>query len=361
MEPHLNFFKLISEKGLEQLVFCNDDSVGLKAIIAVHNTLLGPALAPIRIKNYSSETDAVSDAVNMAKHMTYRAAIADCDLGGASAVIWGDPETGKSEALFRAFGRFIERFSDQLYVVMGVGTNASDLHNIKRETSKVLAQSTSHGGIADPTEITGDSIIYGLKATAKALTGKADLEGVSCLIQGVGNIGSIIVRKLTEAGAIISVTDTNYDRIKEVQDLNPEITMISPEETYKYKCDIIVPCAPPPIKIEKKHISKLKCKAIAGPSAFIISDLKIADELHKEGILCMPHFVMDSGEAIQADYELKGIQTARLEHAIKNTYRTMRNIQDEAVKSDESPMRTALRKAQHRLTSIGNIGRRNAW
>jgi leucine dehydrogenase len=357
----LNFFELISEKGLEQLVFCNDDSVGLKAIIAVHNTLLGPALAPIRIKNYTSEEEAVGEAVNLAKNMTYRAAIADCDLGGASAVIWADPAKDKSEAFFRAFGRFIQRFSDHLYVVMGVGTEPCDLQNIKRETNNVLAQSTSHGGIADPKEMTGESMMEGLRATARELTGKADLKGVSCLVQGLGNIGSVIVRKLTEAGAIISVTDLNYDRIKKVQDMNPEITMVSPEETFEYRCDIIVPCAPPPGVIKKKHTENLKCKAIAGASSFVVQDLETADALHKRGIICMPHFVMDSGEAIQADYELKGVHVARLEPAIKGTYKRMRSIQEEAAQTGESPLRTALRKAQERLTSIGNIGRRNAW
>ncbi len=356
----MDFFNLIQSKGLEQLVFCHDEAVGLRAIIALHNTLLGPALAPVRMMNYESEERAVTDAVLLARNMTYRTAIADCDLGGGACVIWADPKKGKSEALFRAFGRMLERFGSRLYVVMGVGTNSMDMHNIQRETDKVLAKSTDHGGIADPVELSADGLFQGLKATARELTGSANMEGISCLVQGLGRVGSALVERLAKAGATLTVTDLNYDRIKNIQDKHPDVTMVRPEDTYDVRCDIIVPCAPP-VPVEKDSIKRLKCKAIAGASSFFIIDLETADELNKHDILYMPHFIMDSGEAIQADFEMKGVPAARLTGAVENIYRRVRDIQEKAKEAGESPFRTSLRQAQQRLKSIGNIGRRNAW
>lgn len=356
----MTFFDLIQSKGLEQLVFCHDEAVGLRGIIALHNTLLGPALAPVRMMDYESEQEAVTDAVLLARNMTYRTAIADCDLGGGSCVIWADPKKGKSEALFRAFGRFLERFGGRLYVVMGVGTDSMDMHNIQRETDKVLAMNQDHGGIADPVELSADGLFQGLKATARELTGTASMEGVSCLVQGLGRVGSAIVERLAKAGATLTVTDLNYDRIKNIQDKHPDVTMVRPEETYDVRCDIIVPCAPP-APIGQEEIKRLKCKAISGASSFVVLDVETADALHDAGILYMPHFIMDSGEAIQADFEMKGVPATRLPDAVEGIYRRVRNIQEIAREAKESPLRTSLREAQQRLKSIGNIGRRNAW
>jgi len=357
----VDFFTLIQNKGLEQLVFCHDEAVGLKGIIAVHNTVLGPALAPVRMLAYETEHDAVSDAVYLARNMTYRTAIADCDLGGGSCVLWADPRTGKSEALFRAFGRFIERFGGRLFVTMGVGTGGPDMHNIMRETDKVLAQGTAFGGLADPVELTADGLMQGLKATARELSGSsASLSGLTCLVQGLGRVGSAVVERLTEAGATIIVTDLNYDRIKNVQDRHPEVTMVRPDEVYDVRCDVIVPCAPPNAT-DGAAVDRLRCKAVAGASCFCILDLELADRLHERKILYMPHFVMDSAEAILADYERKRVPSARLAEAIEGIYRRSRNIQEEARERKEAPLRTSLRKAQERLNSIGSIGRRNAW
>lgn len=356
----MDIFEHIKSNGLEQLLFCSDESVGLRAIVAIHNTLLGPALGTVRMMEYPDQNAAVADAVNRAREMTYRASIADCDLGGASAVLWGNPTTDKSEAYFRALGRFIERLSGQLYVVMGVGTDSTDVHHIRRETDRVLSLPEEFGGLADATKVSADSIMQGLKAVSRDLGSKSSLAGLSFLVQGLGRIGYALVERLAADGATLIVTDLNYDRIKGAQDRWPDVTMVRPDDAFDVRCDVIVPCTPFNV-VTAEMAKRLKCRAVAGASAFIAPDPTIADDLHERGILYVPNFAIDCGEVIQADYDRKHLPVNRLTEAIEGVYRRTRRLLEEAKAKNETPLRTAVRNAQQRLTSIGNIGRRNAW
>jgi leucine dehydrogenase len=168
-----------------------------------------------------------------------------------------------------------------------------------------------------------------------------------------------MVDRLAQAKATLVVTDLNYDRIKNVQDRYPDVTMVRPDDAYQVRCDVVVPCAPCN-DVTLERVELLKCRAIAGAAAFVVPTLEVADRLHQRSILFMPHFVIDAGGAIQADFERKGMTGSQLRAAVEGVYRRARSLYEAAREAGESPFRTALRLAQSRLTAIGDIGRRNA-
>ncbi|MBF0406607.1 MAG: Glu/Leu/Phe/Val dehydrogenase [Candidatus Riflebacteria bacterium] len=351
----MQIFNSMKSSGLEQLIYFNEESVNLKGILAIHNTLLGPAIGGVRMMDYPDQETMFKDAVDLAHEMTLRTALSDCDLGGGSAVLCGKPED-KDEAYFRAFGRLINRLSGQFLAVMEVGTNSRDLMNIKRETDYVYALPEIFGGIADATEITAEGIILGIKATVKQIFGHTNLEGLNCVVQGVGRLGSTLVKMLFDSKAKIVVTDKNYDKIKNIQDKFPGVAMIQPGEIIDKKCDLIIPCALGNL-ITESNIERLKCKIIAGGASNILPDANVGDMLFKKGIVYTPHFIIDSGELIQADYEIKKRPKSLLGGAIQEIYGRTINLLEMASDKKEAPIRTALRFAGQRLTKVAGIGK----
>ncbi|MBF0547952.1 MAG: hypothetical protein HQM08_26180 [Candidatus Riflebacteria bacterium] len=350
-------FELIKKCGLEQLIFFHEKSLDLKAVVVIQNTVLGPAVGGVRVMEYPDEQSMLDDAMDLASEMTLRAALADCDLGGGSAVLWSDGKK-KGEAYFRAFGRFINRLAGGFLAVMEMGTDNSDLNNIKRETDFIYALPVPYGGIADPTEITAEGLMHGIKATAKAVFGNSNLENMTCLVQGVGRLGGCLVNLLSQAKAKIIITDKNYDKIKNIQDKYPDIKMAQPNEAIYQKCDIAIPCAFGNF-VTQNTVENIKCRIIAGGASNIIPDVETGDLLHKKGIIYTPHFVIDSGELIQADYELKKRSVELLKAAVAEIYGRTLAILETAKEQKEAPIRTALRMGSERLTNIGNIGRRS--
>ncbi|MBF0409898.1 MAG: Glu/Leu/Phe/Val dehydrogenase [Candidatus Riflebacteria bacterium] len=351
----MHTFTSMKQSGLEQLVFFNEESVNLKGILAIHNSLLGPAIGGVRMMEYADEESMFKDAVDLAHEMTLRTALSDCDLGGGSAVLFGSPKD-KDEAYFRAFGRLLNRLSGQFLVVMEVGTNSRDLMNIKRETDYVYALPEAFGGIADATEITAEGIMLGIKASVKQIFGNTSLDGLTCLVQGVGRLGSTLVRMLVDAKARLIVTDKNYDKIKNIQDKFPSVAMIQPGEIIDKKCDLIIPCAMGNL-VTESNVDRLKCRIIAGGASNILPNADVADMLHKKGVIYTPHFIIDSGELIQADYEIKKRPKSLLGGAIQEIYSRTISLLEMSVERKEAPTRTALRLAGERLTKIAGIGK----
>lgn len=349
-------FEFAEKSDLEQLIFIREESVDLKAVIAIHNSVLGPAVGGVRMMEYANEDEVLQDAGDLAREMALRAILAGADLGGASAILIGNPKI-KSEAYFRAFGRFVQRLAGQFLAVMEVGTDFWDLRNIKRETDYVLALPKCFGGIADAMETTASGVLYGIGATAKFLFGTNSLENLTFLVQGVGRIGNSIVRELVKSKAKIIVTDKNYDKIKGIQDEFPEIKMIRPDEVANTKADILVPCSLGRL-VDSKNVGRFRVKGIAGGGSNVIPDLETGDQLAKRGILYVPHFVINSGELIQADYELKGLSAELLQKAIQEIYPRTLNLLERAKEDKEAPVRTALKVACDRMEKITNIGRR---
>ena len=208
----INLFAQIHTTNHEQVVFCNDNDSGLKAIIAIHNTVLGPGLGGTRMWNYASEAEALTDVLRLSRGMTYKAAISGLNLGGAKAVIIGDASKDKSEALMRKFGRFVENLNGKYITAEDVGTDVNDMEFIFMETDNVVGVAETHGGSGDPSPWTAKGVVEGLKACVEANMGSADLKGLSVAVQGAGNVGGHLVELFCRAGMKVFVCD--IDKIR---------------------------------------------------------------------------------------------------------------------------------------------------
>ena len=293
------FFNLIAEH--EQVVFCNDPDTGLKAIIAIHNTTLGPALGGCRMYPYSSVEEALKDVLRLSKGMTYKCAAADLDFGGGKAVIIGDPEKDKSPELFRAFGQFVESLDGRFYTGTDMGTTMDDFVQANKETNYIVGLPESYGGGGDSSIPTAMGIIYGLKAVNKTLFGNESLGGVTYAIQGLGKVGFKVAENLLEEGAHLIVSDVNVNRLKEIEEkansLNGRIKIVSNEEIFSQKADIFVPCAIGGI-INDQTIDQLKVQAVAGSANNQLLTEEHALKLFDKGILYAPDYIINSGGLI---------------------------------------------------------------
>ncbi|MFC1742722.1 Glu/Leu/Phe/Val dehydrogenase dimerization domain-containing protein [Candidatus Riflebacteria bacterium] len=350
----MEIFTQIENNELEEMIFFHEKSVGLKGVIAIHNTILGPALSGVRMLPYKDSESMIKEAIQLASEMTWRSTLSGCDLGGASAILWGEPEKDKFEAYFRAFGRFLNRLGGRVYGVMDLGINQDDFHDIYRETGYVLALPESYGGIADAIKITTEGFMHGIRAATKFTFGTNEIGNITFLVQGVGRLGSTIVAALLKAGGRVIVTDTNYDKIKNIQDNHPDVTMIRPEDWHTRKCDIFVPCAQGNL-MRPQIVDELKFKVIAGIAGNLIPNLKTIEHLHNKGIHYIPNFVIDAGELIQADHELNKRSVTLLPQALEKIYFRALNLLERAKESNAPPTHTALGIAKKRLQSIKKI------
>ena len=235
-------FELGSEH--EQVVFCNDAATGLKAIVAIHSTALGPALGGTRFYPYSSTADAVHDVLNLSRGMSYKASLAGLDLGGGKAVIIGDPATLKSEALLRAYGRFVQSLGGRYYTACDVGTYSADMDDVARECTYVTGRTVAHGGAGDSSVLTAYGVFEGMRAAAEAAWGAPSVAGRVVGVAGVGKVGRHLVRHLIEDGASVVVTDVHRPSVERVLDEFPQVTVVdSTEALVASPLDVYAPCA----------------------------------------------------------------------------------------------------------------------
>ncbi|MCG0275574.1 MAG: leucine dehydrogenase [Thermosediminibacteraceae bacterium] len=297
----MEIFKVLGEMGHEEVVFCNDPESGLKAIIAIHNTNLGPALGGCRMWNYASEEDAIRDVLRLSKGMTYKNAMMNLPLGGGKSVIIGDPRKDKSEKLFRAFGRFVNSLGGKYITAEDVGTSPEDMKHVVKETSYVAGLDGKSG---DPSPITAYGVFLGMKACCEWVYGSDDLKGKTVALQGLGHVGMELVRLLTEAGAKLVVTDIYDDRVNEAKE-KYGVQAVEPENIYDVPCDIFAPCALGAI-INENTVNRLKCKIVAGCANNQLKDLSFAEKLAERGILYAPDYVINGGGVINVSLEVSG-------------------------------------------------------
>ncbi len=347
-------FERMKADDHEQLIFCNDITSGLKAIIAIHDTTLGPAIGGVRMWNYASEKEAVADALRIAELHTYRASIMGCDLGGGAIVAWGNPKTDKSEIYFRALGRFIEGLKGRFWTTTEMGTTVNDLLSIRRETQYVFGLPGAWGGGGDTSIITAKTALWGLRACLKEVFGSTSSKGKTVAIQGVGKVGGHIVQKLIEEEANIIMSDINYDRIKTIQDKFPHTKIIHPDEILEVKCDVLIPCAFGGV-LTSHNINKLRCKIIAGPANNVLESADLAEMLYKKGILFAPDFLMGGGEMLQAIEELKGFNKERAFKRAEDILDIFVRILSESVKQKQSPYDIAMSEAKARIVAVGKV------
>ena len=348
----MDLFSKMEEYDYEQLILCQDKSTGLKAIIAIHDTTLGPALGGTRICEYESDEEAIEDALRLARGMTYKNAAAGLNLGGGKAVIIGDPKKIKSEALFRAFGRFVEGLNGRYITGEDMNATQEDASYINCETEYIVGLETGSG---NPSPVTAYGVFKGIQAALNEVYGSDDLTGKTVAIQGLGAVGRRLAERLHEAGAKLYVTTRDKAKIdKAVAELNA--TAVGPDEIYGVECDVFSPCARGAI-INDKTINQFKCKIIAGAANNQLAESRHGDMLHEKGILYVPDYIINSGGVINIIDDISGREYNR-ENAMKNTARIYDSCKKvfEIAKRDNIPTyKAADIMAEERIAAVRKI------
>jgi phenylalanine dehydrogenase len=345
-------FEKISQH--EQVVFCNDPSTGLKAIIAIHNTTLGPALGGCRMRPYASVDEALEDVLRLSKGMSYKCAGADVDFGGGKSVIIGDPATDRSPELFRAFGQFVDSLNGRFYTGTDMGTTPEDFVHALKETNCIVGVPEEYGGSGDSSVPTAQGVIYGLKATNQALEGTDELAEKSYSIQGLGKVGFKVAEQLLAAGAQIYVTDINEKALKLIQEraelLPGNVEIVEGSDIYGVDADIFIPCALGGI-INDETIEKLKVKAIVGSANNQLLEDKHGLYLQQKGILYGPDYIVNAGGLIQVADELYGPNKARVLTKTRAIYDSLLQIYRESTRNGISTMEAANRFCEDKMAA----------
>lgn len=349
----MGIFDTMGRLDYEQLVFCQDKASGLKAIICIHDTTLGPALGGTRMWNYQTEEEAIRDVMRLARGMTYKNAAAGLNIGGGKAVILGDSRTEKSEELFRALGRFVQALGGRYITAEDVGTNVQDMDWVRLETQFVTGISSSYGSSGDPSPMTARGVWCGMKAAAKEVYGSANLSGKTIAVQGLGHVGHYLVQHLSKEGARLIVTDIHSDTVRQVVNETGAVA-VSPEEIYGVECDIYAPCALGAV-INDLTISQLKCRIVAGAANNVLAEEKHGDQLHELGILYAPDYVINAGGVINVADELEGYNYERALKKVEGIYDNLAKVIAIAKRDQIPTYRAADRMAEERIEKIGRV------
>ncbi|MET0787133.1 MAG: Glu/Leu/Phe/Val dehydrogenase [Paenisporosarcina sp.] len=352
-------FERIAEH--EQVVFCNDPTTGLRAIIAIHNTTNGPALGGCRMYPYKSVEEAMEDALRLSKGMSYKCAATDVDFGGGKAVIIGDPLTDKTPELFRAFGQFVNSLNGRFYTGTDMGTTMEDFIHASKETNCIVGLPAAYGGGGDSSIPTAAGVLYGLKATNQTLFGSENLGGVSYSIQGLGKVGSKVAIGLLEAGAHLFITDISAESIRLIKEIAMNtpgtIEVVASDEIYSQEADVFVPCAFGGI-VNEQTIHQFKVKAIAGSANNQLLSETHGNQLQQKGILYAPDYIINSGGLIQVADELYGINHERVLAKTKHIYDAIIEVYKMAALIGISTIEAANKMCEKR---IENKAKRNGF
>lgn len=351
-------FSTMLEMEHEQMVFCTDTKSGLKAIIAVHNTTLGPALGGTRFWNYATENEAIIDVLRLSRGMTYKAAISGLNLGGGKAVIIGDSKSLQNrEARFRRYGRFVDSLNGKYITAEDVGTSTGDMEYIAMETNHVAGKPEEMGGGGDPSPVTAYGVFLGLKASVKYSTGSDILSGKKVLVQGVGNVGMHLVDLLMKEGAEVMISDISEDRIKKITGKH-KVQVIDKDKVYDTPMDIYAPCALG-ATINDDTIGKLTCSIVSGAANNQLKDeIKHGKQLIERGILYAPDYLINAGGLINCYSELEGYNRERALQKTEIIYTRALEIFDIAKKENITTQAAANRIAEERIAAIAHINSR---
>lgn len=351
----MNIFDELAKRDHEQVVFCNDKESGLKAIIAIHNTTLGPALGGCRMWPYASDEEALRDALRLSRGMTYKSAAAGLNLGGGKAVIIGDPKTMKSEKLFRVFGRFVQTLGGRYITAEDVGTTVQDMAWVWMETEYVTGINRSFGGSGDPSPITAYGVFQGIKAALQFKSGSDSLSGMTVALQGVGQVGYHLLHHLVPAGAKIIASDINLENIKRVNQEFAGIEFVSPEQIYDVPCSIFIPCALGGI-VNDETIPRLKCELIAGSANNVLGEEdKHSVELEKRNITYIPDFVISAGGLINVANELIRYERKQAMRQASGIYDIVTQVLNIAKEEKITTLQASKTLAERRIYSVGRI------
>lgn len=345
----MSVFSRMAERKHEQVIYCNDAASGLRAIIAIHDTTLGPSIGGCRMWPYASEAEALTDALRLSEGMTYKNAAMGLDFGGAKAVIIGDPKRDKSEALLRAFGRFVASLNGRYITAEDVSIDTEDIEIISRETEHVIGRRERSG---NPAVLTAYGLFIGMQACLTWLEGTDDLSGRVVAVQGIGQVGWRICERLHEAGARLIVADLFPEKAQAaVEAFGAEAVGI--DEIWSVECDIFSPCALGGI-LNDETIPALKCKIVAGSANNQLAELRHAAALKERGILYAPDYVINGGGVINASLELDpaGYNAEKAYARVATIYDKLTNIFKKSEEHAISTAEAAARLAEERIERI---------
>ena len=346
-------FESLAKNGHEEVVFCHNADAGLKAIIAIHNSVLGPALGGLRMWPYASEQEALNDVLRLSRGMTYKAAVSGLNLGGGKAVIWGDPNKDKSEALFRAFGRFVNSLNGRYITAEDVGIDVNDMEYVFRETDYVTGVHQVHGGSGDPSPFTAYGTLQGLMAALQFKYGHEEVGKFAYAVQGAGHVGMQFIKLLREQGAKVYVTDINQTLVqKAVADYGAEAVPL--EGIYDTDADVYSPCALGGT-VNEQTLPRLKCKIICGAANNQLATEAIGDELTKRGILYAPDYAVNAGGLMNVSLEIDGYNRERAMRMMRTIYLNVGRIFQIAERDKIPTYLAADRMAEERISAIGKI------
>ncbi len=345
--------------GHEQVVYCHDEASGLKAIIAIYSTALGPALGGTRFYPYATESDALADVLNLSRGMAYKAALAGLDLGGGKAVIIGDPVTDKSEALLRAYGRFVQSLGGRYRTACDVGTYPEDMDEVARECSYVTGRTVAHGGAGDSSVLTAYGVFQGMRAAAETTWGAPTLRGRTVGVAGVGKVGHHLVRHLVEDGAAVVVTDVDPAAVARVRAAHPQVRAVPDAAALVTEpIDVYAPCALGGA-LSDDVVSVLRASVVCGAANNQLAHDGIEKQLQDRDVLYAPDYMVNAGGLIQVADEREGFSFERAQHRAARIYDTTKRVFALAASDGVPPAVAADRLAERRMTEIGRL--RGLW
>jgi len=352
---YAGLFGTVAQMGHEQVVFCYDEATGLKSIIAIHNTTLGPALGGTRMWNYTSEQEALTDVLRLSRGMTFKASISGLNLGGGKAVIIGDAKTMKTEAFMRRFGKFVNSLSGKYITAEDVNMKTADMEFISMETKHVTGLPESMGGGGDPSPVTAYGTFVGMKAAAKKVYGNDSLANKKVVVQGVGQVGMNLVEHLVKENAQVYITDISDEKVKALAQ-KFGVKAVAMDAVYDLDVDIYAPCALG-ATLNDNTIPRLKCSIVAGAANNQLKDeVKHGYMLIDRGITYAPDFLINAGGLINVYNEYLGnYNRARVFEQAEGIYTTCLNIINYAEKEKINTQEAAIKLAEKRIEEVGRV------
>jgi valine dehydrogenase (NAD+) len=342
--------------GHEQVVFCHDGLSGLRAIVAIHSTALGPALGGTRFYPYASEDDALDDVLNLSKGMAYKNALAGLDHGGGKAVIIGDPATDKTESLLRAYGRFVQSLNGRYITACDVGTYVEDMDVIARECRFVTGRSPENGGAGDSSVLTAYGVFQGMRACAERISGAPSLAGRRVGISGVGKVGRHLVEHLLDDGAEVTVTDINPQAVAAVRARHPAVQVVDDNDALvRSDIDIYAPCALGGA-LTHQVAELLRATIVCGAANNQLAHAGVEKVLTDRGICYAPDYVVNSGGVIQVADEIQGFSFDRAKRKATGIFATTQRVFQLAADEGVPPVVAADRLAERRMAEVGRLG-----
>lgn len=345
--------------GHEQVVFCQDSQTGLRAIIAIYSTALGPALGGLRFFPYPSEDAALADVLNLSRAMAYKSALADLDLGGGKAVIIGDPAKLKSEALLRAYGRFVESLGGRYITACDIGTFSEDMDVIARECRYVTGRTVPYGGGGDSSILTSIGVFHGMRAAAEHIWGSDSLQNRLIGVEGVGKVGHRLVGHLVEAGARVVICDVSPAAVERAQAAHPDVRAVGGQaELLALPLDIYAPCAMGGV-LTDESVAALSARIVCGAANNQLAHPGLEKVLADRGTLYAPDYLVNAGGVIQVADELGGFNFERASARAEKIYVTAKKIFALADEEGVPPAVAADRLAERRMAEVGRL--RGIW